>query len=264
MQLQVNKYGATENSKTGRNILLIHPFPFDSRLWSEVAQKLSQKNYVLVPDLRGCGKSNLGTDEPSLNLLAKDILELVETEKVSDVILAGISLGGYVAMEISRMKQEVLSGLILLDTKACADSTAAKENRLRIATQMESGAKVSLFAEQMLESVVGNYTLENRSDVVALVKNWMLDASPQTIAWLQRVMASRPESFSTLEKLDVPVLLIRGAQDGISSVEDFTQMQKNLRQVTYIEISNAGHLPPVEDPVATFAAIDQWLTTFAN
>jgi pimeloyl-ACP methyl ester carboxylesterase len=229
-----------------------------------VAQKLSQKNYVLVPDLRGCGQSNLGTDEPSLNLLAKDILELVETEQLSEVILAGISLGGYVAMELSRINQEVLSGLILLDTKACADSSTAKENRLRIATQMESGAKVSLFAEQMLESVVGNYTLENRPDVVALVKNWMLDASPQTIAWLQRAMSSRPESFSTLEKLDVPVLLIRGAQDGISSAQDFVQMQKNLRQVTYIEISNAGHLPPVEDPVATFAAIDQWLTTFAN
>ena len=130
--------------------------------------------------------------------------------------------------------------------------------------QSTGSAKVSLFAEQMIENVVGSFTHENRPKVVTQVKNWILSAKPETIAWLQIAMAQRPESFSTLAALNIPTLLIRGEQDVISSAQDFSLMQENLRQVTYVEIPNVGHLPPVEDPVATFTAIDQWLTTFAN
>ena len=266
MKLEVSRFGQLENQQTGKTILLIHPFPFDGRLWGTVAQNLGAKNYVLVPNLRGCGQTDLGSDEPDLNLLAEDLIELAEIEKLEHLVLAGISLGGYVAMALARIKPELISGLVLLDTKAGVDSTEAKENRHRIAAQMQSTgrAKVSLFAEQMIENVVGRFTHENRPQVVTQVKNWILAAKPETIAWLQLAMAERPDSFSTLATLNIPTLLIRGAQDVISSAQDFALMQKNLRQAIYVEIPNVGHLPPVEDPFATFTTMDQWLTTFAN
>lgn len=266
MKLEVSRFGQLANKQTGKSILLIHPFPFDDRLWGTVAQNLSAKNYVLVPNLRGCGQTDLGRDKPDLNLLAQDLIELAQIEKLERLVLAGISLGGYVAMALARIKPELISSLVLLDTKAGADSPEAKENRHRIAAQMQStgSAKVSLFAEQMIENVVGSFTHENRPQVVTQVKNWILSAKPETIAWLQIAMAQRPESFSALAALNIPTLLIRGEQDVISSAQDFSLMQENLRQVTYVEIPNVGHLPPVEDPVATFTAIDQWLTTFAN
>jgi len=264
MKLQVNRFGNLANQQTGKTILLIHPFPFDGRLWGDVAKKLGKKNYVLVPNLRGCGQTDLGSDEPDLDLLAQDLIELIKSENLSQVVLAGISLGGYVAMALVRKRPELISGLVLLDTKAGADSPEAKENRLRIAGQMQSGAKVPLFAEQMIHNIVSEFTHETQPEVVAQVKNWILEAKPETIAWLQIAMANRPESFTTLAALDIPALLIRGSQDSISSAQDFALMQKNLRQAIYDEIPNVGHLPPVEDPVATFTAMDQWLTTFAN
>ena len=260
MQLKMKTFGNPSNLA----LVLIHPFPFDSRLWEKVATTLGDKYFVVTPDLRGCGESKLGNDAPSIELLAQDVFELITQLNLTKPIVGGISLGGYVAMALAKSNPEVLGGLILVDTKASADASAAVENRLRVAKQMRESGKVELFAQQMLVNVVGQYTHENRPEVVAQVNDWMVSSSADTIAWLQEAMATRKDSFETLASLNIPTLLIRGSQDVISSAEDFIEMEKNLKQVTRIEIENSGHLPPIEDPTATASAIVSWLTIFAD
>ena len=260
MNIAYQTYGAETNTP----LVLIHPFPFDHRLWEQVARSLSANYFVVTPDIRGCGGSALGSQEPNLDLVAEDILDLLNDLNLTEVVLGGISLGGYVAMAIARLKPQLLTGLILVDTKASSDSETARENRIRVAQQMTQSGKVELFAEQMLTTVVGKYTHENRPEVVAQVKSWMLDANAKTIAWLQLAMANRPASFDSLAALNVPTLLIRGAEDQISTTEDFLEMEKKLRQVTFVQIANSGHLPPIEDPIATTAAIGNWLSTFVD
>lgn len=245
-------------------IVLIHPFPFDARLWFDVASELSDSYFVITPDLRGCGQTALGNDEPSLDVLAEDIYELVTEAGFAKAVIGGISLGGYVAMSLAKKHPEIISGLILADTKASSDTQVAKENRLQIASQMLQSGKVELFADQMITNVVGDFTHANRPEVVLEVRDWMRESKPESIAWLQEAMANRVDSFETLASLTVPTLLIRGTQDSISTADDFALMQKNLRQVTYVQIQNSGHLPPIEDPIATTIAIENWLTTFAS
>lgn len=264
MKISADTFG----NKNNPAVLLIHPFPFDARLWTEVAEKLSDKYFVVTPDLRGCGKSELGSDQPDLELLAQDVNELIKELNLVNPIIGGISLGGYVAMAMLRQGNQNYSGLILVDTKAAADGDAARENRLRVAEQMKEHGKVGLFAEQMLTNVVGTYTHEHRNDVVAQVKQWMNESSAGTIAWLQTGMAARPESFSTLSKFNGPTLLIRGSEDAISTAQDFLEMQNALEKnqgqapsssVTFVELLNAGHLPPVEDSAQTAKVIGDWL-----
>lgn len=189
---------------------------------------------------------------------------MVTEAGLSKAVIGGISLGGYVAMALAKRNPEIISGLILVDTKASADTDAAKENRLRIAAQMRESGKVELFADQMITNVVGDFTHANRPDIVLEVRDWMREAKAESIAWLQEAMAKRADSFETLASLSVPTLLIRGTQDSISTAEDFSLMEKNLRQATYVQIPNSGHLPPIEDPIATTIAIENWLATFAN
>jgi pimeloyl-ACP methyl ester carboxylesterase len=255
MKIAFQEFGNPEKQA----VVLIHPFPFNSKLWEKVANVLANDFYVVTPDLRGCGETELGLAEPDLDLLASDVAELINELKINKPIVGGISLGGYVAMALARLNPNLMSGLILLDTKASADTESARENRFRVARQMKESGKVELFAEQMLENVIGSYTHENRPEVVQQVKTWMLAAKAETIAWLQIAMANRVESFTTLETFDHPTLLIRGIQDLITTAEDFDLMAKNLRQVTNIQISNAGHLPPIEDPSATAQSMYSWL-----
>lgn len=270
MKLNVQTFGDAKNQA----VILIHPFPFDHNLWNDVAQSLGNEGYfVVAPDLRGCGSSELGPAEPNLDLLASDVFELISDLKITNPIVGGISLGGYVAMAMLRQEPNALSGLILLDTKASADGQVAKENRLKVANQMKEHGKVGLFAEQMIVNVVGEFTHANRRQVIDQVKQWMNESSAQTIAWLQQAMANRPDSFSDLAKFSKPVLLIRGSEDAISSADDFSQMKSAIgsevleitkgqvpsNQVTFVELPNAGHLPPVEDPAQTAKVISSWL-----
>lgn len=129
---------------------------------------------------------------------------------------------------------------------------------------MSENSKTSLFVTQLAENIVSAHTKLNKPEVYEQVISWMTEAKPETIAWLQIAMANRPASFSTLAQIDVPTLLIRGSADSISTEMDFLEMKKYLKQVTSIEIENAGHLPIIEDPVATANAIETWLTTFAK
>lgn len=272
MKLSNSIYGDSKNPA----VVLIHPFPFDHRLWGPVAMNLADAGfYVITPDLRGCGLTELGNDEPDLDLLAADVAELITDLNLVKPIIGGISLGGYVALALARTNSDLISGLILLDTKASADNEAARENRMRVADQMKEHGKVGLFVDQMLVNVVGPYTHENRENVVSKVKDWMLTSSAETIAWLQIAMANRLASFDVLGTFKRPVLLIRGSEDAISTAQDFQDMQSALEKnqgqdpedlVTFIEILNAGHLPPVEDSLQTAKVIGDWLAkvTSAN
>ena len=256
MRIDYQTYGDSSDHP----VVLIHPFPFTAEIWCEVAQDVSAAGYfVVTPNLRGCGATELSQEKPDIDLLAEDILDLIAELGLSNPTIGGISLGGYVVMAALRIAADCTDSIILLDTKASADSAEAKANRLRIAEQMRTAGKVELFAEQMLTNMISEDTKTNRPQVADEVRTWMQSAKPETIAWLQEAMANRLESFSVLQEFAGRSLLIRGSQDLISTEQDFADMQKNLRQVTYVEISNTGHLPIVEDPAEVSKQICNWL-----
>ena len=261
MQLDYQTFG----DPTNHPIVLIHPFPFSAEIWRTVASDLSAADYyVITPNLRGCGVTELGDidfgeADPDLELLAQDILDLVSELDLVKPTIGGISLGGYVVMAILQKDKGVTDSVIFLDTKASADTVEAKANRLKVAKQMRAFGKVELFAEQMLANLIGEVTKTNKPEVTHQVLDWMKSTKPETIAWLQEAMANRSDSFQALNEFPGRALLIRGAADAISSKQDFADLQKNLRQATYVEIANTGHLPIVEDPAAVTAAILSWL-----
>lgn len=259
MQLDYQTFG----DPTNHPIVLIHPFPFSAEIWRTVASDLSAAGYyVITPNLRGCGGTELGNSDhadPDLDLLAQDILDLVSELDLVKPTIGGISLGGYVVMAILRKNKDVTDSVIFLDTKASADTVEAKANRFKVANQMRAFGKVDLFAEQMLANLIGDVTKTNKPEVTHQVLDWMKSTKPETIAWLQEAMANRPDSFQALNEFPGRALLIRGSDDAISSKQDFANLQKNLRQATYVEISNTGHMPIVEDPAAVTAIIRRWL-----
>ena len=183
-------------------VVLIHAFPFDHRLWQHVAGLLG-RNDVLVPDLLGCGGREVPADPPSLEVLAQDVWRQVGNDSAPVVI--GISLGGYVAFEM--LRQRPLAGLGLIDTKCTADSPEGRTDRERLATTMEHGGRMALYAEQALPTLLGRDTHASRPEVVATVRQWIEQANPHAVAWLARAMANRPDSTADLAAFTSPVLL---------------------------------------------------------
>lgn len=247
-------------SNTKHAIVLLHPFPFDSRIWREVQEKLTDCGYlVLAPNFRGCGNVELGAQQPDLELLGQDVWNLLDLEGISNPIVIGISLGGYVAMSMLRQRPLGIAGLGLVDTKASADSTDARTTRLTIAENMNSQTAVTDLTTAMLPRLLSEFTQKHRAKQSQEVLTWMQEASATTIAWLQRAMAHRPSSLTQLAKFAGPVLLLRGSEDQVCSAQDYADMSAVLPSGRYLEIPNTAHLPPIEDPEATATAILNWL-----
>jgi len=257
VSLTFDSYGSANNPA----VVLIHPFPFRAEFWSAVAPAIAEAGFfVIAPNLRGCATSPSDDAGPDMNLLAADVWQLLTEQGIEQATILGVSLGGYVTLAMLRAKPQAVAGVALIDTKVTADSPAAMRNRERIASDIITAhISVAQYAEQMLPTLLCEYTHENRGEVVQQVRGWISASSAPTIAWLQKAMAGRPDSSADLERFTGPTLLIRGAADVVSKPEDFQTMLELAQNPTFIEIENCGHLPPVEDPKASAQAIIAWL-----
>jgi pimeloyl-ACP methyl ester carboxylesterase len=245
-------------------VVLLHAFPFDRHVWDGVVDALADADWdVVVPDLRGFGESSYGEDgpddEPSLTWMARDVLSILDRMGVSAAVFAGISMGGYVAMEIVRQDPARVAGIALVDTKATADSDEARVNRLKVADQVESARSTDVLARAMVPTLLGATSQEDRPDVVAQVTTWIAAADPNAVAWAQRAMAARPDSLADLASLAVPALVVWGAEDGMSPRAEQDLMVEALRDARLVVVTESGHLSTVEAPDQVAAALVTFL-----
>ncbi len=250
---------AYDDTGTGPVLVLLHAFPCRGALWDAQRSALAAVGWrVVTPDLRGFGRSPLGDDPPNLGAMAEDVTALLRRLDVDRYVLGGLSMGGYVAMELLRRDPDPVAGLILADTKAGADAQAARDNRERIASSVLAEG-TSVLYDSVLPGLLGATTFASRPDVVTRVRGWIEAADPAAIAWAQRAMAERPESLSTLAGFASPAMVVRGSQDALSSADDVAAMLEALPRGSGVEIPDSGHLTAVEDPAALTAAIMEFV-----
>lgn len=229
--------------------LLLHAFPLDGAMWDEVAAILrSDGHTVIAPDLRGFGSAPLGSDEPDIDRMVDDVLPLLD----GPAVIAGCSMGGYVALGIARRQPGRIAGLALVDSKATADSDAARVHRERIAALAESGGD---WSAGMLDGLLGATTRDARRDLVDRVRRSMAVAPAATVAWAQRAMAERPDGRDGLGALDVPVLALLGEEDTISPRAEQEIIVAAAPRARLVVLPRAGHLTPLEAPDAVADAL---------
>jgi pimeloyl-ACP methyl ester carboxylesterase len=245
-------------------VALLHAFPLDKRIWDDIVDAVAEAGWdVVVPDLRGFGESAYSEDgpddEPALSWMARDVLGILDRISVNSAVVVGLSLGGYVAMELVRQDASRIAGLALLDTKASADTEEARANRLRVADQVLEAGSTAALARAMLPGLLGATTHETRPEVVERVRGWIEEADPAGVAWAQRAMAARPDSHADLAALTVPALVLWGDEDVLSPRPEQDSMVEALRDVRAVEVPGSGHLSAVEDPAAVLAALVRFL-----
>ncbi len=251
---------AVSASGTGHSLFLLHGFPLDHRMWQPQLAGLSDRFHVVAVHLRGFGASTLDEASYSLADLAQDI-EFLRHHLAGDkpIYVAGLSLGGYVALEYWRQFPDALRGLILSNTKPTADSDAARSGRLSMAQQaLESGTWEAV--QPMLEKMLCQQTFDSKLAVVELVKAMMCDARPTAVAAAQHAMAARRDFSDLLAAIRVPTLVIAGEADPIAPASDTAAWAKQIPDSKLAVIASTGHLSPLESP----AAYNQALLNFLN
>jgi pimeloyl-ACP methyl ester carboxylesterase len=253
MELAYREAGA------GRPLVLLHAFPLSSTMWLEQRDGLAASCRVITPDQRGFGGSALGDDAPSLDAAADDVVELLDRLDLEQVVLGGLSMGGYVAMALLRRHPERVAGLILADTKAGADADAGKANRERIAAAVESDESSTVLVDEVLPALLGSTTTTSRPLIAGRVRGLVQAAPAAAVAWAQRAMAGRPDSFDTLRSFDRPALVVVGQEDVLSPPADAEAMAAALPRGRLVVIPEAGHLTAVETPEAFNALVAGFL-----
>lgn len=223
-------------------LVLLPPFPFDSRAWAGVAERLPGAILVDPPGFGASGADGV----PSLEEYATALADALADLGIERVVLAGNSMGGYAAMAFAELYPERVAGLGLFGTKATEDSEEASARRLSMAGRAEAGASaVELVGGSEKDLLAPTASPE----VVAQVRGWLAEAPADGIAWAQRAMASRPDRLAVLDALEAPGVVVHGSDDPLMGADLQRPMAAALG-TTVETLTGRGHLLPVEDPDA--------------
>jgi pimeloyl-ACP methyl ester carboxylesterase len=248
------------DSGTGTPVVLLHAFPLSSAMWLSQREGLADVCRVITPDQRGFGGSPLGDDEPSLDAVADDVAAFLDSKGLDDVVLGGLSMGGYVVMAFLRRHPGRVKGLVLADTRAGADADAGREKRLTMAKTLDDDPESTVVVDQVLPTLLGPTTQAERPLVGGRVKGFAQAAPAAAVAWAQRAMAARVDSFDVLRAVDVPTLVIVGEEDGLTPPAESEAMAEAVPGARLVVLPRAGHLSALEDPEGFNAAVREFLS----
>ena len=243
---------------SGPPVVLLHPFPVNREFWLPVSEFLSTRYRLIMPDLRGHGDSDLGDGMATMAKHAGDLARVMTAAGVDRAPIVGVSIGGYVIFEFWRQFRDRVSGLVLCNTKAGADSSEARSGRLQAAEDvLKKGTEI--FFEGMLPKVLAETTRHSRPDLVEGALRMMRKMSPEDVAGVQRGMAERPDSIPTAQTVNVPTLIITGDEDTATGVPEAEVMKQNIRGSKMKVVAKAGHYSPWEQPQEVGRLLRQFL-----
>ena len=172
--------------------------------------------------------------------------------------LAGLSMGGVVALELIRRAPERVSRLCLMATDAQADTPQIAAGREDLIVAARSGR-----LEEAMRRVVGSDTLAPGPQRIPILNDLLsmaMDLGPELFLRQMRALQRRPDQQGTLRRIKVPTLILCGSHDTLTPVRRHTFMAELIPGAVLQTIENAGHLPTLETPNVVIDALRTWLS----
>jgi 3-oxoadipate enol-lactonase len=246
-----------EESGEGMPVVLLHPFPLDRAYWTPQLAAFVDHCRMIAPDMRGFGESPAAPPY-SMDRYADDVAELLDRLSIDKAVIGGCSIGGYITLAFWRRHRDRVRGLMLLDTRAGPDDEKA---RLARAGQMDFARERGshALAEEMLPAVLGATTRERHPEIVETARHIMQRAPVAGVLGAIEAMMIRPDSNPLLGSIDVPTLIICGAEDLATPPEESRHMHDKIPGAVLEIIEGAGHLSSFERPAAVNHVMREFL-----
>ncbi|MFH9550829.1 alpha/beta fold hydrolase [Streptomyces sp. NPDC051445] len=225
-------------------LVLVHGHPFDRTMWAPQIEAFSTSRRVIAPDLRGYGASPVVPGITLLSDFAQDIAALLDELKVADFVLAGLSMGGQIAMDLYRQFPDRVRGLVLADTFPAPETPGGRLARNAMADRLLAEGMRG-YADEVLEKMVAPYAAP---EVKAHVHRMMTSTSPEGAAAALRGRAERPDYRPLLTRVTAPALVVVGEDDEYTPVPDAEAMHAALPHSALRIVEGAAHLPNLERP----------------
>lgn len=239
---------AYDEMGTGPAVLLIHGFPLNRQMWQPQLRALADAGYrVIAPDLRGFGASDAPAAPYSMDLLADDMIALMDALEIDKAVVGGMSMGGYILMNLLERYPERVRAACFIATRSNADDEAGRERRKAMAAEAERlGANpiIKIFAELLFAAE----TAQESPALIARVTAWMRETCPQGLAGGLLAMRDRKDYTALLPTFRHPSLVIAGAEDRAAPAETAETLIHGLAGCRSRVIEKAGHMVNMEQP----------------
>ncbi|MBW3635545.1 MAG: alpha/beta hydrolase [Armatimonadetes bacterium] len=230
----------------GAPLVFLHAFPLSSAMWNAQFEEFTREWTVLAPDFRGIGETSAFEKEPSVQTLAADVAIWLDHLGVNEkIVLCGLSMGGYTALEFARSHGDRLAALILADTDS-EETSQSREEMIQFAKTSDGRA----VAQKMLPKLVGETTLRDNPRIAEQIQQLAAPNTGENLAKLIAALRDRRDSASVLPQIAVPTLVIGGSEDAVSPPDVMAQMAAQIPHARHVVIEGAGHLAGLEKPAA--------------
>jgi pimeloyl-ACP methyl ester carboxylesterase len=251
----------------GDPLVFLHAFPLNQSMWDPQYAHFARSRRVITLDWPGFGQSPLRElgDGVGLEPYAASLLRLLDHLEIERATICGLSMGGYAALALFRLAPERVGSLVFCDTRATADSAAARTSRYEMVANLaqEGVAGVESLVRNMVPRLVGDTTLANHHQVVMQIESMIRQNGADGIARGLRGLAERPDSSDLLPAIGARAndraLLVVGNEDKLTPPSEMRLMSEAISGSGFVIIEGAGHLPNLEQSDSFNQALEDFL-----
>jgi len=240
----------------GIPLLCLHAFPLDGRMWRG-QHDLADVARLIVPDLRGVGRSSVTQGPSTMELMAGDMFSLLDALAIERAVVMGVSMGVYVAFAMYAANPARFRGFIIADTRAEADNPQTVERRRKtVEGLLGQGTEI---LRDRVSDLFAETTRRERPELVREMQEMALGQHPRGLAEQTLGMSLRPDRAGLLPCIKTPALVLCGEEDTVSPCDGMRQLAANIPGARFHTIAYAGHLSPLEHPAAFNARVRSYL-----
>ncbi len=232
--------------KPHEHLVLVPGMMCDERLWEAQLR-------ALAPLCRSISVADISRSD-SITAIAGDVLR----ESPQCFALAGLSMGGIVALEMWRQMPERITRLALLDTNTSADTVERRESRDALLERVTRGE----LREVVIDSLKSLYLAEanrNNQEILNTIIEMAMDLGEEVFYRQSRALSGRQDSTGTLGSLNIPTLVLCGKGDTLCPVEFHELIANRIPDSRLVVVENCGHLSTLEQPEQVIRELQAWL-----
>jgi len=243
----------------GLPLVLIHGFPLCRKMWRPQAEALAKAGCrVITPDLRGFGESDLASGTASMDIYADDIVALMDHLGIDKAVVGGMSMGGYLLLNLLERYPDRVAAPIFIVTKAGSDDDAGRARRTALAEACGTQGILPV-AEAFRGILFAPETMTANPELVDEVFGWMRATAPLGAVGGLVAMRERKDCVPLLGSFSQPALVIGADQDQAIPVENARILAEGLPDAELCILHGGGHMVNLEQPEAFNKAILEFL-----
>ena len=230
-------------------VLFLHGFPFSHAMWSDQLALVGKEFFAIAYDIKGHGNSDVDDGQYTIESHVDDLIGMLDHLKIQQVIVVGLSMGGYITLRALERNPERFRAAVLCDTRSEPDSTEGRIKRAVSARTVKKSGSAA-FAAEFVKAVFAAESLTKRAEAVARIRNIIEHTPPLSIAGTLIALAARTDTTPSLGATKVPTLVMVGELDVTTPPSASQAMHDRIPGSELHIMPGAAHMSNLENPTA--------------